>query len=53
MNSYIIHLNAATWHSRGLWSSKAPPNRPLGFQEKVKIAEIFDYNDYVSGNHII
>lgn len=52
MNSYIIHLNKASWHSKGLWSTKAP-DEIISSVKRVSITDVIDYNDFVAGNCVI
>jgi len=48
MNSYMIHMNAATWLQETLLSTKIP-EKPIKNMEKVVISDVLNYNDYIAG----
>ena len=48
MNSYVIHMNAATWLQRTLLSTKTP-EYIIKNQDKLVISDILSYNDYIEG----
>ena len=49
MNSYIIHLNAATWSILGALQSSKVPTEPILGIDRLAISDILNYNDYIEG----